>query len=65
MTPPRSKYGPLHALAAGAVLVYAVLSNGFVAFWQQFLHGINIELNEKMLLTLLGYNTLFFGGLFG
>ena len=64
MTPPRSKYGPLHALAAGAVLVYAVLSNGFVAFWQQFLHGINIELNEKMLLTLLGYNTLFFGGLF-
>ena len=64
MTPPRSKYGPLHALAAGAVLVYAVLSNGFVAFWQQFLHGINIELNEKTLLPLLGYNTLFFGGLF-
>ena len=64
MTPPRSKYGPLHALAAGAVLVYAVLSNGFTAFWQQFLHGINIELNEKTLLTLLGYNTLFFGGLF-
>ena len=64
MTPPASKYGPLHALVAGAVLVYAVLSNGFAAFWQQFLHGINIELNEKTLLTLLGYNTLFFGGLF-
>ncbi len=64
MTPPRSKYGPLHALVAGAVLVYAVLSNGFAAFWQQFLHGINIELNEKTLLPLLGYNTLFFGGLF-
>ena len=64
MTPPRSKYGPLHALVAGAVLVYAVLSNGFAAFWQQFLHGLNIQLNEKTLLLLLGYNTLFFGGLF-
>ena len=64
MTPPRSKYGPLHALAAGAVLVYAVLSNGFAAFWQQFLHGMNMEFNEKTLLILLGYNTLFFGGLF-
>ena len=64
MTPPRSKYGPLHALVAGAVLVYAVLSNGFAAFWQQFLHGMNVELNEKTLLPLLGYNTLFFGGLF-
>ena len=64
MPPPRSKYGPLHALVAGAVLVYAVLSNGFAAFWHQFLHGINIELNEKTLLPLLGYNTLFFGGLF-
>ena len=64
MTPPASKYGPLHALVAGAVLVYAVLSNGFAAFWQQFLHGLNIQLNEKTLLLLLGYNTLFFGGLF-
>ena len=64
MTPPPSKYGPLHALAAGAVLVYAVLSNGFAAFWQQFLHGLNIQLTEKTLLLLLGYNTLFFGGLF-
>ena len=64
MTPPASKYGPLHALVAGAVLVYAVLSNGFVAFWHQFLHGLNIQLNEKTLLLLLGYNTLFFGGLF-
>ena len=64
MTPPRSNYGPLHALAAGAVLVFAVLSNGFAAFWQQFLHGLNIQLTEKTLLLLLGYNTLFFGGLF-
>ena len=64
MTPPRSKYGPLHALAAGAVLVYAILSNGVAAFWHQFLHGLNIQLTEKTLLLLLGYNTLFFGGLF-
>ena len=64
MTPPRSKYGPLHALAAGAGLVYAILSNGVAAFWQQFLHGLNIQFTEKTLLLLLGYNTLFFGGLF-
>ena len=64
MTPPSSKYGPLHALAAGAVLVYTILANGFAAFWQQFLHGMNMEFNEKTLLILLGYNTLFFGGLF-
>ena len=41
-----------------------ILSGGFAAFWQQFLHGLNIQLNEKTLLLLLGYNTLFFGGLF-
>ena len=64
MTPPRSKYGPLHALAAGAVLVYAVLSNGFVAFWNQFLHGMDMQLNEKTILPLLAVQTLFFGGLF-
>ena len=64
MTPPRSKYGPLHALAAGAVLVYAVLSNGLAAFWYQFLHGLNIPLNEKTILPMLGLQTLFFGGLF-
>ena len=64
MTPPATKYGPLHALAAGAVFVYAVLSNGFAAFWQQFLHGLSIQFTEKTLLLLLGYNTLFFGGLF-
>ena len=64
MTPPATKYGPLHALAAGAVLVYAVLSNGFAAFWQQFLHGLNIQLDEKTLLPMLGVQSLFFGGLF-
>ncbi len=64
MTPPCSKYGPLHALAAGAVLVYTVLSSGFAAFWQHFLHGSNIEFNDKTILPMLGLQTLFFGGLF-
>ena len=64
MTPPATKYGPLHALAAGAVLVYAVLSNGFVAFWNQFLHGMDMQLNEKTILPLLAMQTLFFGGIF-
>ncbi|MBQ6007868.1 MAG: CPBP family intramembrane metalloprotease [Kiritimatiellae bacterium] len=64
MTPPATKYGPLHALAAGAVLVYAVLSNGFAAFWYQFLHGLSMQLNEKTILPLLAMQTLFFGGLF-
>ncbi len=64
MTPPATKYGPLHALVAGAVLVYAVLSNGFAAFWYQFLHGLSMQLNEKTILPLLAMQTLFFGGLF-
>ena len=63
MAPPPSRYGPLHALAAGAVLVFAVLSNGFAAFWRQFLHGLDIRLDEKTVLPLLGWNALFFGGL--
>ncbi len=64
MPPPRSNYGPLHALAAGAVLVLPPFLNGFAAFWHRFLHGSNIQLTEKDLLPLLGYNALFFGGLF-
>ena len=65
MTPPPSKYGPLHALAAGAVLVYAVLSNGFAAFWQQFLHGIDIQLlNEQIIVSALKQQLLFSCGLF-
>ena len=64
MTPPRSKYGPLHALAAGAVLVYTVLANGFAAFWHQFLHGMDLKLTEANILPLLCTNTLLFGGLF-
>ena len=64
MTPPSSKYGPLHALAAGAVLVYTVLANGFAAFWHQFLHGMDLKLTEANILPLLCTNTLLFGGLF-
>ena len=64
MTPPASKYGPLHALAAGAVLVYTVLANGFAAFWHQFLHGMDLKLTEANILPLLCTNTLLFGGLF-
>ena len=63
MTPPQSKYGPLHALAAGAVLVYAILSSGFAAFWHYFLHGIDIQLTDQTILPLLGTQTAFFGGL--
>ena len=64
MTPPSSKYGPLHALAAGAVLVYTVLANGFAAFWHQVLHGMDLKLTEENILPLLCTNTLLFGGLF-
>ena len=64
MTPPSSKYGPLHALAAGAVLVYIILSRGFAAFWQQFLHGMDIEITDANILPLLCTNTRLFGGLF-
>ena len=64
MTPPSSKYGPLHALAAGAVLVYIVLSNGFAAFWQQFLYGMDIKIDEENIMPFLCTNTLLFGSLF-
>ena len=64
MTPPSSKYGPLHALAAGAVLVYTVLAKGFAAFWHQFLHGMDLKLSEENILPLLCANTFLFGGLF-
>ena len=64
MTPPSSKYGPLHALAAGAVLVYTVLANGCAAVWHQFLHGMDLKLTEANILPLLCTNTLLFGGLF-
>ena len=64
MTPPSSKYGPLHALTAGAVLVYTILSRGFAAFWNQFLHGMDLKLTESNILPLLCTNTLLFGGLF-
>ena len=63
MTPPHSKYGPLHALAAGAVLVYSILSSGLAAFWHYFLHGIDIQLTDQTILLLLGTQTAFFGGL--
>ncbi len=36
MTPPPSRFGPLHALAAGAVLVLLPLLNSFAAVWKQF-----------------------------
>ena len=36
MTPPPSRFGPLHALAAGAVLVLLPLVNSFAAVWNQF-----------------------------
>ena len=64
MTPPSSKYGPLHALTAGAVLVYIILSRGFAAFWNQFLHGMDINISEENILPFLCTNTLLFGGLF-
>ena len=64
MTPPTSKYGPLHALTAGAVLVYIILSRGFAAFWNQFLHGMDINISEENILPFLCTNTLLFGGLF-
>ena len=64
MTPPQSKYGPLHALAAGAVFVYMILSGGFAAFWHHFLHGSVLPTDEKAIIKMLRGGALFFGGLF-
>ncbi len=64
MTPPATKFGPLHALVVGAVLVFVTLSNGLAAFWHVFLHGMTIQFDEMTILPDLGKQTLFFGGLF-
>lgn len=58
---PRSSYTPLHALAAGAVLVWAVFSKGPAAFWQQFVYGLNTVMTTKAALLAFLVTSAFFG----
>jgi len=57
-----SKYGPLHALAAGAVLSFAVFAKGPAAYWQQFLHGLGAAAPKPaVLMLMIASQVLLFG----
>ena len=47
----RSPYTLAHALAATAVLLATVFSQGVPAFWRAFVHGLGGQLTPQMLLT--------------
>lgn len=56
----RSAYGPLQAIAAGAVLVCALFSNGPAAFWRQFIHGQDFVMTTKAALCSFLVTSIFF-----
>lgn len=65
----KSPYGPLHAIAAGAVLLYVMVvrqitSVGFSAFWRYFLYGDGAKMpaDAKSIAIVLLDTTVVFGG---
>lgn len=59
----RSRYNLVHALAATAVLMFVIFAQGFTAFWKQFIHGINLDLNPTLLLQTFAVTGALFGTL--
>ncbi len=59
----RSRYNLVHALAATAVLMFVIFAQGFTAFWTQFIHGINLDLNPTALLQTFAVTGALFGTL--
>ncbi len=59
----RSRYNLVHALAATAVLMFVIFAQGFTAFWKQFIHGINLDLNPTALLQTFALTAALFGTL--
>ena len=59
----RSRYNLVHALAATAVLMFVIFAQGFTAFWTQFIHGINLDLNPTALLQTFALTAALFGTL--
>ena len=64
----KSPYGPLHAIAAGAVLLYLMVVDpiarvGFPAFWRQFLYGVKVSADAKNIAMMLASTVVVFGGI--
>ena len=59
----RPRYNLVHALAATAVLMFVIFAQGFTAFWKQFIHGINLDLNPTALLQTFALTAALFGTL--
>ncbi len=56
-------YTLIHALAASAALGVLVFSQGFAAFWHNFVYGLNQVMTPQVLQQNLLMSTLFFGTL--
>lgn len=59
----RSRYNLVHALVATAVLMFVIFAQGFAAFWKQFIHGTNLDLNPTLLLQTFAVTGALFGTL--
>ena len=58
-----SRYNLIHALAATAVLLATIFSQGLAAFWQQFAHGIPGALTPSLMLQCFLHTGILFGTL--
>ncbi len=60
---PRHPYTLIHALAASAALGVLIFSQGFAAFWQNFVYGLKQVMTPQVLQQNLLMSSLFFGTL--
>ena len=58
-----SRYNLIHALAATAVLLAMIFSQGLTAFWQLFVHGIPGALTPSLMLQCFLHTGILFGTL--
>ena len=58
-----SRYNLIHALAAAAVLLMAVLWQGPAAFWQQFVYGLAVPMTPSVMLQTFLLTAALFGTL--
>ena len=58
-----SRYNLIHALAATAVLLAMIFSQGVAAFWQQFTLGFDVALTPSLMLQCFLHTGLLFGTL--
>lgn len=58
-----SRYNPIHALAATAVLLAAVFWQGPAAFWRQFVYGLAVPMTPTVMLQSFLLTAILFGTL--